>query len=159
MQWQTLGFGSGASRLEVEVPVLSAPQMQALALRVKQASRVHLKTLTVSQIIDIVDRAIARLLDPADPYRQQIDQLLPVVTGYDAEMVRLGLTSFFKTFRAPQLHRFVAEDFANPKMLDEFQPARQGRRGQGVRPRAAGAQLGRQRAGACRCGAWSAGCW
>jgi hypothetical protein len=85
-----------------------------------------LKTLTVSQIIEVVDRAIARLLDPADPYRQQMEQLLPVITGYDAEMVRLGLTSFFKTFRAPQLHRFVAEDFANPKMLDEFQPAAKG---------------------------------
>jgi hypothetical protein len=126
VQWQTLGFGSGPARLQVKVPVLSAPQMQALALRVKQASRLHLKTLTVSQVIEIVDRAIARLLDPADPYRQQMDQLLPVISGYDAEMVRLGLTSFFKTFRAPQLHRFVAEDFANPKMLDEFQPVAKG---------------------------------
>ena len=30
------------------------------------------------------------------------------------------------SFRAPQLHRFVAEDFANPKVLDEFQPAAKG---------------------------------
>jgi Acyl-CoA reductase (LuxC) len=126
VQWQTLHFGSGAGRLEVKVPVLSAPQMKALALRVRQASRIHLKTLTVSQIVDVVDRAIARLLDPADPYRQQADTFLSVITGYDAEMVRLGLTSLFKTFRAPQLHRFVAEDFANPKMLDEFQPAAKG---------------------------------
>src|SRR6185369_6602970 len=96
VQWQSLAFGSGSSALEVRVPVLSAPQMQALALRIKQASRVHLKTLTVSQIIEVVDRAVARLLDPADGYRQQMDQLLPVITGYDAEMVRLGLSSFFK---------------------------------------------------------------
>ncbi len=41
-------------------------------------------------------------------------------------MVRLGLTSFCQRFRAPQLHRFVAEDFANPKVLDEFQPAVKG---------------------------------
>jgi hypothetical protein len=124
--WQTLNFGSGTSRVEVEVPVLSAAQMKSLALRVRDASRVHLKTLTVSQIIDIIDRAIARLLDPADPYRQQADQWLPVISGYDAQTVRLGLTSFFKTFRAPQLHRFVAEDFANPKVLDQFQPAAKG---------------------------------
>ena len=44
--------------------------------------------------------------------------LLPFVSGYDAEMVRLGLTGLLKTFRAPQLHRFVAEDFPNPKVLD-----------------------------------------
>lgn len=126
VQWHTLGFGSGTDRLDVAVPVLSPAQMKALALRVKQASATHLKTLAVSQIIEIIDRCIARLLDPADPYRQQAEQLLSVVTGYDSEMVRLGLTSFCQRFRAPQLHRFVAEDFANPKVLDEFQPAAKG---------------------------------
>jgi acyl-CoA reductase LuxC len=126
VRWQTLRFGPGTSGLDVKVPVLSAAQMKALALRVRQAGRVHLRTLAVSQIIDVVDRAIARLLDPADPYRQQADQLLPIITGYDAGMVRLGLTSYLKTFRAPQLHRFVAEDFANPKVLDGFQPAAKG---------------------------------
>lgn len=126
VEWQTLHFESANSAVDVEVPVLSAAQMKALALRVKEASRIHLKTLSVSQVIEIVDRAVARLLDPSDRYRQEADQLLPVITGYDAEMVRLGLTSFFKTFRAAQLHRFVAEDFANPKILDEFQPAAKG---------------------------------
>ena len=126
VRWQTLAFESAAGRVDVEVPVLSAQQMTALARRVKQAARQHLRTMTVSQIIEVVDRAIARLLDPADPYRQQADRLLPTITGYDAEMVRLGLTSFFKTFRAPQLQRFVAEDFSNPKLLDEFQPRPKG---------------------------------
>jgi hypothetical protein len=126
VQWQTLHFESAQAAVDVKVPVLTAPQMKALALRVKAASRIHLKTLSVSQIIDIIGRAVARLLDPTDPYRQEADRLLPVITGYDAEMVRLGLTSFFRSFRAAQLHRFVAEDFANPKLLDEFQPAAKG---------------------------------
>ncbi|CAB3672526.1 acyl-CoA reductase [Achromobacter piechaudii] len=126
VQWQTLSFEQDGQRVDVAVPVLTAPQMQALAQRVRQASARHLKTMTVSEIIDVIDRAIARLLDPDDPYRQQADALLPIVSGYDAQMVRLGLTGFFKTFRAPQLHRFVAEDFANPKVLDGFQPAPKG---------------------------------
>jgi hypothetical protein len=126
VQWQALHFESAQAAVDVEVPVLSAAQMKALALRVKAASRAHLKTLTVSQIIEIIDRAVARLLDPADPYRQEADRLLPVITGYDAEMVRLGLSAFLRSFRAAQLHRFVAEDFANPKLLDEFQPAAKG---------------------------------
>ena len=125
-EWQTLRFESAQAAVDVKVPVLSAAQMKALALRVTAASRAHLKTLTVSQVIDIVDRAISRLLDPADPYRQEADRLLPIITGYDAEMVRLGLSSFLRSFRAAQLHRFVAEDFANPKVLDEFQPAAKG---------------------------------
>jgi hypothetical protein len=125
VQWQTLVFGED-TRVEVAVPVLDPVQMKALALRVKQAAREHLAVLQVSQIIDIVDRSVARLLDTVEPCRRELDELLPVVTGYDAEMVRLGLTSYLKTFRAPQLHRFVAEDFANPKVLDEFQPAAKG---------------------------------
>ena len=126
VQWQTLAFESAAGRVEVEVPVLSGSQMTALACRIREASRLHLRTMTLSQIVAVVDQTIARLLDPTDPYRQQADQLLPIITGYDAEMVRLGLTSFLKTFRAPQLQRFVAEDFSNPKLLDEFQPRPKG---------------------------------
>jgi len=126
VQWQTLAFESAAGRVEVEAPVLTEQQITALARRVRQASRLHLRTMTVSQIIEVVDRAMARLLDPDDPYRQQADRLLPIITGYDTEMVRLGLTAFFKTFRAPQVQRFVAEDFSNPKLLDEFQPRPKG---------------------------------
>ncbi|HWI84379.1 acyl-CoA reductase [Ramlibacter sp.] len=126
VQWHTLAFGAGGARVEVDVPVLTGGQMQALARRVKAASREHLQPLAVSRIVQIVDAAIARLLDPRDPYRRQAERLLPAITGYDAEMVRLGLSSYLQTFRAPQLHRFVAEDFANPKVLDEFQPAAKG---------------------------------
>ena len=127
VQWQTLGFESrDGQRLEVSVPVLTAPQMRALAARVRAAACVHLRSMPVAEIIDAVDRAMARLLDRNDIYRQQAEAWLPVVSGYDADMVRLGLTGFFKTFRAAQLKRFVAEDFANPAVLDGFQPAAKG---------------------------------
>lgn len=126
VQWQTLTFGSRGQPLEVAVPVLGDDQAIALIARVKQASRSYLKSLTVAQIVSIVDQAIARLLDPKDPYRQKADTLLPLVTGYDPEMVRLGLTGYLKTFRRPQLQRFVVEDFGNPQLLDEFQPRPKG---------------------------------
>lgn len=127
VQWQTLDFESrDGQRLEVSVPVLTAPQMQALACRVRKAAAIHLRPMPVAEIIDAVDRAMARLLDRNDTYRQQAEAWLPVVSGYDADMVRLGLTGFFKTFRAAQLKRFVAEDFANPAVLDGFQPAAKG---------------------------------
>ncbi len=127
VQWQTLDFEPrDGQRLEVSVPVLTAPQMQALACRVRKAAAIHLRSMPVAEIIDAVDRAMARLLDRNDIYRQQAEAWLPVVSGYDADMVRLGLTGFFKTFRAAQLKRFVAEDFANPAVLDGFQPAAKG---------------------------------
>ena len=126
VQWSVLHFERDGVRLEVSVPVLTAAQMQALADRVREASDRHLRRMPVAEIIDAIDRAIARLLDRNDPYRQQAEAWLPVVSGYDADMVRLGLTGFFKTFRAAQLRRFVAEDFTNPAVLDGFQPAPKG---------------------------------
>ena len=126
VQWNVLHFERDGVRLEVSVPVLTAAQMQALADRVREASDRHLRRMPVAEVIDAIDRAIARLLDRNDPYRQQAEAWLPVVSGYDADMVRLGLTGFFKTFRAAQLRRFVAEDFANPAVLDGFQPAPKG---------------------------------
>lgn len=124
--WHTLAFGDAGERLEVRVPVLQPAQLQALARHVKEAAARHLEDLPVSRVIAILDAAVARLLDADDPWRRELERLLPVVSGYDAEMVRLGLAGFLQSFRAPQLHRFVAEDFANPKVLDEFQPAVKG---------------------------------
>jgi hypothetical protein len=126
VEWQTLTFDRADAPLEIAVPVLSDAQMQNLAARVRVASRERLKPLPVAQITDIIDRAIARLLDRTDPYRRKMEELLPVITGYDSEMVRLGLTEYLKTFRKPQLTRFLAEDFTNPGSLDDFQPLAKG---------------------------------
>ena len=82
--------------------------------------------MPVSAVIERIDRAVDRLLDANDLLRQTADALLPRVTGYDAAMVSQGLTRYLHAFRAPQLHRFVSEDFSNPKVLDEFQPAAKG---------------------------------
>lgn len=124
--WQTLSFEGQGGGVEVAVPVLSEAQIVLLTQRVRSASQSYLKSLTVEQIVDTIDRAIHRLLDPQDPWRRKADSILPRVTGYDAEMVRLGLTGYLKTFRKPQLQRFLAEDFGNPQLLDGFVPRPRG---------------------------------
>jgi hypothetical protein len=124
--WQTLAFEGKGGKVEVAVPVLTEAQIVALMQRVRSASRSYLKSLTVAQIVDLIDTAIHRLLDPQDPWRCKADSILPLVTGYDAEMVRLGLTGYLKTFRKPQLLRFLAEDFGNPQLLDDFVPRAKG---------------------------------
>jgi hypothetical protein len=121
-----VGFGDGARRVEVSVPRLTPAQLAALAQHVRRRGGAQLKPMPVAQIIAAIDRAIERLLNPADPCRLELELLLPRITGFDAEMVRLGLNAYLKTFRAPQLQRFVAEDFPNPKLLDEFQPRPKG---------------------------------
>ena len=124
VDWHTLHFGTPEQPLtvQVQVPQLSAAHMTALASRVRQASRTQLQHWPVSEMVAVIDRAVARLLDSRDPYRQQLDTLLPHVTGLDAEMVRIHLSAYLQTFRALQLQRFVVEDFANPLLLDAFQP-------------------------------------
>ncbi|MEL0114656.1 MAG: acyl-CoA reductase, partial [Rickettsiales bacterium] len=82
--------------------------------------------MPVARIVDIVDRAVGRLLDRSHPVRRKMEIILPQVSGYDAEIVRLGLTDTFKTFREAGLRKFIAEDFANPSMLDGFQPISKG---------------------------------
>lgn len=126
VRWKRLQLGTPNDALTVEVPELSSEQFKDLANRIRQAGRSYLKTLPVSDIVRSIDTAIARLLNTNDPYRQTMERLLPRATGFDAAMVRLGLNSYLQTFRALQLQRFVTEDFANPKLLDEFQPRPKG---------------------------------
>jgi hypothetical protein len=124
--WHRLSLGAPHAPLRVDVPQLSTEQMTALAQRVQHASRMHLKAMPVSDIVRVLDTATARLLNPQDIYRQQLERLLPQATGFDAEMVRLNLHAYLQTFRGLQLQRFVTEDFINPKVLDEFQPRTHG---------------------------------
>ena len=115
VEWQTLTYDRDGHAIEVSVPLLSNEQMQDLSERIKEASRQHLKSMTVSDITATIDAAIARLLDRNDTYRQQAEEYLPLITGYDAEMIRLGLTGYLKTFRQSELRRFIAEDFGKPE--------------------------------------------
>lgn len=126
VHWHTLSFNHRGESLEVCVPQLDDAQIKALAARIRTNARAYLQQLSVAQIMGIIDEAVARLLDRHHPVRIKAEKLLPIVTGYDAEMVRLGLTGYLKTFRQPQLKRFLAEDFADAQMLDDFQPRPKG---------------------------------
>jgi hypothetical protein len=110
----------------VALPSLSEEQAKALCGHVRIRARDTLRRMETARIVAAIDRASACLLDRSHPLRRKAEALLPVVTGYDRETVRLGLTSTLKTFRRPQLLRFLAEDFFNPGVLDGFQPAVKG---------------------------------
>lgn len=117
------------------LPDLSPDQIRAVTARVREQAERHLRPMPVSAIIERIDRAVQRLLDANDPERQVLDEWLPRVCELDPDMVRLNLNRYLKTFRAQGLHRFVAEDLPNPKVLDEFQPLPKGGWGQAMGPR------------------------
>ena len=126
ISWKKLEFPENSTSLALEVPVLTAEQCDRLTGHIETSSAEFLKKQTTNAIIELIDAAIERLLNRDDPVRQKAEQLLPLITGFDAEMIRLSLTDYLKTFRKPQLQRFINEDFANPKILDEFQPIMKG---------------------------------
>ncbi len=127
-------YGSEGNEITVLLPVLQDKQVTKLVAHVREQACLRLKSKPLGQILDVIDLSISRLLDRQDPYRRRMEQLLPIVTGYDKEMVRLGLTSYLKTFRKPQLLRFLSEDFVNPAILDSFQPLPKGGLGRAFGP-------------------------
>jgi hypothetical protein len=126
VEWRELVFNQRHDRFAVQVPLLTPAQMQRLANTVAKARRRHLMQLPVADIVSIIDAAIAMLLDRNNAYRQRAEALLPRVSGFDQEMVRLALGSYLRTFRKAELLRFVHEDFPNPGILDGLQPAVKG---------------------------------
>ena len=124
--YETLTFSAGDRVLDVQVPALTQHQIGTVIASVKSARDDVLTRFTTLEIVEVIDAVVQRLLDRDDPYRQKTELLLPIVTGFDAEMIRLDLTAYLKTFRKPQLFKFLVEDFGNPLLLDAFQPRAKG---------------------------------
>lgn len=126
LRWREVSHSAWGESATIALPELDEVQAAALCAHVRDNARARLKQMPVARIAAAIDAVIARLLDRQHPLRRKAENLLPIVTGYDRETVRLGLTGYLKTFRKPQLLRFLAEDFANPAMLDGFQPTPKG---------------------------------
>ena len=122
LRWQDLpDLDLGAAhRLQVAVP--TPAQLQALCEHLRGPGRQALRALPVRDIVQAIDAAIHVLLDPASEEHRTLLDWLPRVTGFSTEMVRINLNATLRTYRAPQLQRFVAEDFGGHNMLDGFAP-------------------------------------
>lgn len=104
--------------LQIEIPFPTSQQLKELIQRMKAETT----PISLEETIHAIDQAVACLLDRTHPLRQKIEELLPQVTGYDSEMLRLGLTRFLMNFRRHELQRWLAEDFEQPMILEEFVP-------------------------------------
>ena len=133
LQWIDLGAREPACA-GVMVPVLSPEQVRQVCRCVQQQAALHLRTMSLADIMRVIDQAVARLLDPTDPARQRLNDWLARVTGLSTDMVSLNLTRYLKTFRAQGLSRFVTEDLPNPWVLDRFQPLAKGGSGMALGP-------------------------
>ena len=111
---------------KLEFPVLTCEKIQEIALVIQQNRANYLAQLTTGEIVGKIDQAVQKWLDPDYPLRQLAETLIPIITRYDKEMVRLELKKYMRTFRKKELLRFLDEEFDQPAMLDEFRPRKTG---------------------------------
>ncbi len=122
LSWETLVYSAHGQRLEVASATPDAQQLQTLAAHVREQARQTLAPLPVLTIVDIIDRTVAWMLDPDNPERAQMEYKLAITSGFDPEMTRQGVRAMLRTFRRAQLLQFLAQDFGDPGMLDDFRP-------------------------------------
>jgi hypothetical protein len=125
-RFKTLTFENYGKQINLKVPEMDENQLTSVMLDVKKHHQEYLKNLHTNDIISIIDQAVQKWLNPNYEFRQFAEEALPIITGYDYEMVRLFLSSYLRTFRKQNLQRIVEEDFSNPLILDEFRPRKSG---------------------------------
>lgn len=124
--WETQHHQTPAGPLQLLLPRLTPEQIHSCARYLKTEAQHLFAHSSVWDTVAAVDACIHLMLDEQDPLRQQVELALQRLTGYDAEMLRLGINACLRSFRRPELLRFLSEDFSDPTILDDFRPRIQG---------------------------------
>lgn len=119
----------------LQIPLLTPEKVTEINATVRHNRDDYLAALTTSDIINKIDLAVQKWQDPSYPLRQMAELILPKLTGYDQEMVRIELKRYMRTFRKKELLRFLDEEFDQPAMLDEFRPRKTGGMSRAYGPR------------------------
>jgi hypothetical protein len=80
----------------------------------------------VAEVVAVIDRVAARLLDPADELRRTAERALPAITHYSPAMVRQVLDRMAADWRAAPLRELLRTELGDPRVLDGFRPAPRG---------------------------------
>lgn len=114
----------GVKRLRY--PRLDGPKVTSLAKQLADVRNRTLAAMSVNDILDIVADAAQLWADPDFELRRQAELLIPAITGYEPDMVRIELKRYMRQFRRRELLRFLDSEIGQPSMLDEFRPNKAG---------------------------------
>lgn len=114
----------GVKRLRY--PRLDGPKVTSLAKQLADVRNRTLTAMSVNDILDIVADAAQLWADPDFELRRQAELLIPAITGYEPDMVRIELKRYMRQFRRRELLRFLDSEIGQPSMLDEFRPNKAG---------------------------------
>src|SRR5262249_43133652 len=77
---------------------------------------------TVTEIVDLLDSAAERWLDPAYAPRRKAVSLISDITGFSPEMVAHAIDEEQSSSRGPHLIQALTNELGDPAFLDGFQP-------------------------------------
>lgn len=114
----SLDFG----RVQVQVPVLTPALTGEVIGSITRARDRYLATLPIHAILGVIDRAVARWLDPEYPLREMAKTALPEVTGLSQPMIASTLPKMLEGYRRDRLLRLLEDELGDPLVLDGFRP-------------------------------------
>ena len=86
----------GVKRLRY--PRLDGPKVTSLAKQLADVRNRTLAAMSVNDILDIVADAAQLWADPDFELRRQAELLIPAITGYEPDMVRIELKRYMRQF-------------------------------------------------------------
>lgn len=131
-RWEVRDYRNG---VRLRFPVLRPGAITALARRLTGPGS-RIRGLPTGDIIAAIESAATRFSDPADPARITAERLLPAVTGYSVEMIRLVLDRATRDWSAPALRELLDREIPGAA-LERFVPER----GTASRTKAVGPRL------------------
>ncbi len=88
----------------------------------------YLASRTARDILDCVDQAVQRWLDPGSQERQEAEARLPETTGLSAAMIRHVLPLIFQEYRADKIEALCVDELGSLEVLDRFVPSASGQK-------------------------------
>ncbi|WP_258185253.1 acyl-CoA reductase [Bifidobacterium sp. UTBIF-56] len=134
-EYATYDVTTAAGVRQLRYPVFNGPSITALARQLTEARARRLAAMSVNDILDVLARAAELWTDPDFELRRQAELLIPAITGYQPDMVRIELKRYMRQFRRRELLRFLDAEIGQPAMLDGFRPNKAGGYSRYVGPR------------------------
>ena len=110
------------AHMEVAFERLSPEALGCVVAFLRQRRHEVLARRSVREIVDVLDRAAARWLDPAYPPRADTIAQISFITGFSPEMVAHAIDEEQVSSQGPHLLEALRNELGDPEFLDRFCP-------------------------------------
>jgi hypothetical protein len=110
--------------LQLELPAITSDHLHDLASTLRMWGGEVLARRTALEMAELIGGVGRRFLDPADPLRQEALALMPLNSGLSPAMAEEVLDGMALDWTPERLDMLLHMEFAEPRVLDEFQHGR-----------------------------------